>query len=99
MRARLSIFRNDCAGLSFTIQILEIFSGTGYINNKVCPVERAKRLKCEYRPKTNIEGPFIFMAQMNKQEKHDREVPVGKLFFSIPRTSNEVPDIETTMII
>ena len=39
------------------------------------------------------------MAQMNKQEKHDREVPVGKLFFSIPRTSNEVPDIETTMII
>ena len=38
-------FRNDYIGSSFIIQIIEIFLGTGYKNNKVCVVERAKRLK------------------------------------------------------
>ena len=40
-------FRNDCARSSFTIQILEILPGTEYKNNKICPVERVKRLKRE----------------------------------------------------
>ena len=38
-------FRNDYIGSSFIIQIIEIFLGTGYKNNNVCVVERAKRLK------------------------------------------------------
>ena len=38
-------FRNGYVGSSFIIQIIEIFPGTGYKNNNVCVVERAKRLK------------------------------------------------------
>ena len=38
-------FRNDVAGSSFVIQILEIFFGTGYRINIVCPVDCAKRLR------------------------------------------------------
>ena len=38
-------FRNDYIGSSFIIQIIEIFLGTGYKNNNVCVVQRAKRLK------------------------------------------------------
>ena len=37
-------FRSDCAISFFVIQILEIFLGRGYKNNKVCSVERLKRL-------------------------------------------------------
>ena len=30
-----NIFKNDCAGSSFSIQILEIFEEDGYVNDKV----------------------------------------------------------------
>ena len=38
-------FRNHCEGSSFIIELLQIFYGVRYQNNKVCPFERAKRLK------------------------------------------------------
>ena len=74
-------FRIDCAGSSFITQILENFTDVGYTNNKVCPAEHVKRIKGEYYwMKTYPYG-------VNERAiKHDIEVPVGKLFFLIPRT-------------
>lgn len=69
-------------GSSFIIQILVIFPGTRYKNNKVCQIERAKRLKREdYWTKTLR---TVYPYGLNERAiKHDSEVPVGKLFFLI----------------
>ena len=40
-------FRNDFCGVLFRIQALEIFPGTCYKNNKMCPIVREKRLEGE----------------------------------------------------
>ena len=77
-------FRNDCARFSFTIQILEIFPGTGYKNNKVCPVERAKRLKRDdYWLKTLR---AIYTYNLNETA---RKKVVNYHVFSIPRTKQQ----------
>lgn len=78
-------FRNNCAASSFIIQILEIFPGTRYRNDKFVTVERAKRIQREdYLLKTlRTIYPYSLKKRVGK---HDREVRVGKLFFSIPRT-------------
>ena len=75
----------DCTRSFFTVQIVETFHGTGHRNNKVCPIERAKRLKREeYWMKTL---GIIYLDELNKKaKKHDSEVPAGKLFFFIPKT-------------
>ena len=31
-------FEDDCIGVSFSVQIIEVIPGTEYKNNKVCPV-------------------------------------------------------------
>ena len=78
-------FRNDCARLFLIIQILEIFLGTEYGSNKMCPVKCATRHKREdYCIKTLR---IIYPYDLNERaRKDDIEVPVRKLFFSIPRT-------------
>ena len=75
-------FRNECAGSSFIIQILEIFPGTGYKNDKVQPAKRFKRE--DYWMKTLR---TIYPYGLNERaRKYDSEVIVRKLFFSTCRT-------------
>ena len=38
-------FWNDCVESSFSIQVLEIFEGAGYVNGTLCPIAREKRLE------------------------------------------------------
>ena len=68
-----------------SVDIFEIFPGTGYENNKVCPEDHAKSLKREnYWLKTLR---TIYPYDLNERaRRYDSEVPVEKLFFSIPRT-------------
>ena len=40
-------FKDICIGASFSVQIIEVFLGTGYKNNKVCPVNCETRLDRE----------------------------------------------------
>jgi len=40
-------FKNSCPGAGFKVQVIEIFSGNGYSNNKVCPLARKKRINRE----------------------------------------------------
>ena len=39
--------KDVCIGASFSVQIIEAFPGTGYKNNRVCPVDRETRLDRE----------------------------------------------------
>ena len=66
----------------FIIKILEIFPGTRCSSNNVFQFERAKLLKREdYWMKTLR---TIYTYGLNERSrKHDSEVQVGKLFFSI----------------
>ena len=77
-------FRNDCAGFLFTIQILEIFPGTGYKNNKVCPVERAKRHKREEYWMKTLRAIYPY----NLNERARKKV-VNYHFFSISTTKQQ----------
>ena len=43
----ISFFKDVCVGSSFVVQINKIFPGTGYKNNKICPVNRETRLDRE----------------------------------------------------
>ena len=91
-------FKNDCDRSFVIIQILEIFSGTRYKNNKVFPIERMKRLKREDYWVKRLRT--IYPCGLNERaRKHNSEVPVGKLFFLYLEPSNDLPDLETTMII
>ena len=40
-------FKHVCVDASFSVQIIEVFPGTGYKNNKVCPINRETRLDRE----------------------------------------------------
>ena len=72
-------FKNDCD------RLFVIFSGTRYKNNKVFPIERVKRLKREDYWVKRLRT--IYPCGLNERaRKHNSEVPVGKLFFFIPRT-------------
>ena len=77
-------FRNDCARFFFTIQILEIFPGAGYKNNKVCPVERAKRHKREEYWMKTLRAIYPY----NLHERARKKI-VNYHFFSIPRTKQQ----------
>ena len=79
-------FRNDSARSSIIIQIFELFPGTGYKNNKVCAVELAKRLKIEDYWMKTLRTIYPY-GLIKRARQYDSEVPVGKLFFSIPRTN------------
>lgn len=39
--------KDFCVGESFSFQIIEVFSGTGYKKNKACPVNCKNRLRRE----------------------------------------------------
>ena len=59
--------------------------GTGYKNNKVCPVERAKRLKREDHWVKTLRK--IYPYGLNERaRKHNTEASIGTIFFAILRT-------------
>ena len=78
-------FRKACPGAGFKIQVIEIFSGSGYRNNKVCKKARKKRIVREdYWMK---ELRTVYPYGLNERVRcHDQDIPVGKLYPRIPRS-------------
>ena len=78
-------FRDSCPGAGFNIQIVEIFDGNGYSNNKVCPIAREKRITREDHWMKELRT--IYPYGLNERARcHDQETPIGKLFPAIPRS-------------
>ena len=80
-------FREICKGCSFSVQIIEKFCGSGYVNNKVCHDAREIRLQREeYWMKTLR---TIYPYGLNERVRHNIDnIPIGNLFPPIPRFSN-----------
>ena len=78
-------FKYVCVGASFSVQIIEVFPGTGYKNNKLCPVNCEARLD---RENYWIETLRIFYSYgLNKRKrKDDPNLPVGCSFPNTPRS-------------
>ena len=81
-------FRNKCGRLSFVIQTLEILPGTRYKNNNHCSVERAKTFKGEDYCMNTLRTIYPYGLNQ-KPKKHNRGVPVRKIFLSMPRTKSK----------
>ena len=81
----LSHFQECGTNGSFGIQILEKLPGNGYVNNKVCPEQKKKRLEREdYWIKTLR---TIYPYGLNERVKgSDDSLPIGKLFPPLPRS-------------
>ena len=77
-------YKEVCVGSHFTVQIIEYFSGTGYINNDPCPDARKIRLDREdYWMKTLR---TIYPYGLNdRARKTNQTSSVGSLFPSIPQ--------------
>ena len=86
----IKCFKNNCAGSSLTTRVLEIVFGTGYVNNKVCSFQHEKSFKREDYCIKILRT--IHLYDLNERaRKQDREAPVRKLFFSIPRCMQQPP--------
>ena len=70
----------------FFIQILEIFLGTEYRNNKVYPVECAKTIKREDCWMKTL-GTICPHVINEKTRKYGSEARLGKLLLSIPKAN------------
>ena len=77
-------FKNVCPGATFTILILEVLPGNGYVNGKVDPAMLQYRLQREdYWIKTLR---TIYPYGLNERTKFmNRDSPIGKLFPPLPR--------------
>ena len=79
-------FRDSCPGAGFKINIIEVFEGNGYSGNKVCASAREKRVERENFWMKELRT--IFPYGLNERARgHNDNVPVGKLFPPIPRSS------------
>ena len=79
-------FKDTCVGATFSTQILEKFSGSGYIHNKVCPDARSKRLdREEYWMKT-LRTLYPYGLNERARENGDDDTLIGSLFPPLPRT-------------
>ena len=74
-----------CVGSTFSVQILENLSGSGYLNDKVCPEMRSQRLiREDYWMKTL---KTIYPYGLNSRAKNtDEDVSIGSLFPPLTRT-------------
>ena len=77
-------YKNVCPGATFTIQILELLPGDGYLNGKIDPAMLKLRLEREdYWIKTLRS---IYPYGLNDRVKSmDKDIPAGKLFPPLPR--------------
>ena len=78
-------FRNDCSRSSHFIQILEIFTDTGYKNCKICSIESAKQFRREVYWMKKLRTVYP-NSPNESSRKYDSELPVGKLLLIISRT-------------
>ena len=80
-------FKDVCVGVgaSFSIQIFEVFPGTGYKKNKVCPVNREARLDREDYWTETFRRSYPYVVNERKR-KADPNLPVECSFSPIPRS-------------
>ena len=83
-------FKTACKGSSFSVQIIEIFNGTGYHNNKVDVDARNKRLEREDYWIKRLRTLFPYGLN-ERTKKHNGNDPVGLLFPSISRKGHRQP--------
>ena len=77
-------FKNVCPGATFTILILEVLPGNGYLNGKIDQAMLEFRLQREdYWMKTLR---TVYPYGLNERTKFmNKDSPIGKLFPSLPR--------------
>ena len=81
----LNHLKETCVGATFSIQILENFSGSGYVHKKVCPEARAKRLKREDHWIKTLRT--IYPYGLNERTRdNNNNIQIGSLFPPLPRT-------------
>ena len=83
----IKYFRNYCVRYSSSIQILKIFEADGYVNDKVCPIAREKRVeRKDHRIKTlRTKYPY---GLNDRARDEDTNKPVGLQFPSISRVAS-----------
>ena len=83
----MKYFRNYCVRYSSSIEILKIFEAGGYVNDKVCPIAREKRVKWkDHRIKTlRTKYPH---GLNDRARDEDTNKPVGLQFPSISRVAS-----------
>ena len=80
-------FCDVCPGSTFSIQIIEVFKGDGYNNNKVCPVARKIRIGRENFWMKELRT--IFPYGLNERAGgQGQNLSIVKLCPSIPRHSS-----------
>lgn len=74
-----------CAGVSFSVQITEVFPGAGYKNSKVCLVSSRIRLNREgYLIETL--RTFYLNVLNERKRKAGPNLPAGFIFLPNPRS-------------
>lgn len=79
-------FKHVYVGASFSVQVNEVFSGSGYNNNTVCPVNRETKLDREDSWIENLRTSYQYGLNKRRKRKVDLNLPVGPSFLPIPRS-------------
>ena len=82
-------FNEHCVGAMFSIQIIEIYQGTGYLNGKVDPTFRETRLNREEYWIKKLRTVFLYGLNERARNYH-QDQPIGKMFPAIPRSRERV---------
>ena len=72
-------FRNDYVGSSFSIQVLEIFEGNGYVNGTVCPIAQEQRLEREDHWMNTLRTKYAY-AQNDRARDEDTNIFMSMQF-------------------
>ena len=75
-----------CSNVSFNIQVLEIFSESGYIDKIICPKERENRLNKEDFWIKTLRTVYPYGLNERVRDR-DNNLPIGRLFPSIIRNT------------
>ena len=70
------LFKDGSVGASFSVQIIVVFPGTAYQNNKVCPVNRETRLDREDYWIETLRTSYLYGLNERKR-KIDPNLPLG----------------------
>ena len=77
-------FKNVCPGATFTILILEVLPGDGYVNGKIDPAMLEYRLQREDYWMKRLRT--VYPYGLNERTKFmNKDSPIGKLYPSLPR--------------
>ena len=78
-------FKDICLGVSFSIQTIEVFPGTAYKNNNVCPVNFKTRLDREDYRTESLRTSYPYDLNERKREV-DPNLSAGCSFPPISRS-------------